>query len=75
MVFAMTDDVKHPLAAFRKTAGLSQEALAAKLGVTGMTVSRWERGEFMPRRKDWPKIASVTGLQYTDLLPHVGGAG
>ena len=32
----------------RRTAGLSQEALAARLGVSRQAVSRWETGESLP---------------------------
>lgn len=70
----MDDEPKHPLAKFRKDRSWSQEVLATHLGVTAMTVSRWERGEYMPRRKDWQRIADVTGIQYTELLPHVGAS-
>ena len=38
------------LTAKRKAAGLSLEALAAELGVTSMTVYRWERGKARPHR-------------------------
>lgn len=67
----MADKNDHPLAKFREAAELSQVELAERLGVSAMTVSRWERGEYMPRRKEWQRIADVTGLQFTDLLPHV----
>ena len=36
------------IAALRKQAGLTQEALGEKLGVTNKTVSRWECGNYMP---------------------------
>lgn len=36
------------IAALRRQAGLTQEALGEKLGVTNKTVSRWENGNYMP---------------------------
>ena len=58
----MADDRdKHPLRQFRKTKGLSQEDLARELGVSVLTVYRWEKGT-MPRRKDWRRISEATGI-------------
>ena len=51
----------HPLRQFRKSKGLSQEALARQLNVSTITVYRWERGT-MPRRKDWRRIREATGI-------------
>jgi DNA-binding transcriptional regulator YiaG len=36
--------------AIRESAGVSQAALAAQLGVARLTVSRWEAGTRKPRR-------------------------
>lgn len=47
----------------RDRAGLSQAELGEKIGVDAMTVSRWERGESLPRRGLWPKIKEVTGVE------------
>lgn len=56
------------LAERRKELGLSQIELGRCLGVGGMTVSRWERGETLPQRRHWPKIKEVTGLSFRDLI-------
>lgn len=37
------------LAAFRKAKGLRQEDLAERLGVEQGTISKWERGQRIPR--------------------------
>ena len=44
------DELKRsPLVPLRERAGLTQEALAAKLGVTDHTVRNWEKGRAEPR--------------------------
>lgn len=52
----------------RKELNLTQEELGALLGVEGMTVSRWERGESLPRRKVWPRLEEVTGLPIAEII-------
>ncbi len=49
----------HPLAHYRAERGLTQEALAAQLGVKTNTVSRWEAGV---RKIKFTKVAHVSGL-------------
>ena len=61
----MSDE--NPLSKWRRERDLSQEDLAALLGVRGMTVSRWERGSHFPRRKLWPVITEKTGITAADL--------
>ena len=36
------------IALLRRQAGLTQEKLGEKLGVTNKTISRWENGNYMP---------------------------
>jgi transcriptional regulator with XRE-family HTH domain len=52
------------LAAARKAAGFSQEALAARLGVERSTVYRWESGETLPLPILRPGLAKL--LQVAD---------
>jgi transcriptional regulator with XRE-family HTH domain len=53
----------------RRTAlGLSQEAFGEAIGVEGMTVSRWERGESFPQRRFWPDLEKITGLPITAII-------
>ena len=47
---------------------LTQEALGEMVGVDGMTVSRWERGESLPQRRFWPKLTQLTGLPIADII-------
>ena len=47
---------------------LSQGELGAAVGVDGMTVSRWERGESLPQRRFWPKLVEITGLPIADII-------
>jgi transcriptional regulator with XRE-family HTH domain len=55
--------VGQAIKAARERLGLSQEALGDRLQVSGLTVSRWERGERLPRRGQWPKIREIMGVQ------------
>lgn len=63
----MADDTKHPIRRFREERNLSLEALSEKLGVSKMALSRWERGVALPRVRDWPRIAVVTGVTPAQL--------
>lgn len=56
------------LAGRRAELGLSQVELGARVGVDGMTVSRWERGESVPRKRFWPKLEAITGLPIGEII-------
>lgn len=60
----------HPLARYRAANGaLTQEALGKELGVTGVTVSRWESGVRMPDKDLLPQISKITGISAKELRP------
>ena len=48
---------------------LSQEALADKLGVSRLTILRWESGERKISPNLVPNIAEKTGISPKDLRP------
>jgi tetratricopeptide (TPR) repeat protein/transcriptional regulator with XRE-family HTH domain len=50
------------LAQRRKAVGLTQEQLAAQLGVERTTVARWERGQALPQPWLRPKLARALGV-------------
>lgn len=52
----------------RKKAGLSQEALAEKLGVSRQAVSKWETGESEPEIGKLKRLAEVFGVSVDWLL-------
>lgn len=52
----------------RKRAGLTQEALGAKLGVSGQAVSKWEKGESMPDILLLPELCKLLGTSADNLL-------
>lgn len=58
----------HPLKTYRAEKGLTQEDLAQELGVWPLTVSRWERCDRTPRRKDAKRISELTGIPVAELL-------
>lgn len=53
----------------RTAAKLSQTALAAQLGVTPNTVSRWEGGVYQPSLADLDRLARVFERPITVFLP------
>ena len=55
----------------RKRKGLTQEQLAEHLGISVMTVRRWEWGERTPDVDSLQKISGVLGVSVSDLLTGV----
>lgn len=64
----MNVDMANRLANRRRAAGLSQEALAEKLGVTRQAVSKWERSESSPDTDNLIALANLYGVSLDDLL-------
>ena len=52
----------------RKSQGLTQEALAKKIGVNPITVSQWERGKYSQTASNVPKVAKALGITPKQLL-------
>ena len=52
----------------RKRAGLSQEALAERLGVLRQAVSKWETGEALPETGKLATLAAALGVSVDWLL-------
>jgi transcriptional regulator with XRE-family HTH domain len=57
----------NPLREFREQHGMSQVELARKIGVSSVTVSRWETGQRRIDPKFLPKIAEQTGINKKQL--------
>ena len=55
----------------RKKAGLSQEALAEKLGVSRQAVSKWETGTADPSTSNLLALAKLFGVSAEELLRSV----
>ena len=52
----------------RKKTGLSQEAVAEKLGVSRQTISKWETDETLPDIRQAKKLAVLYGLTLDELI-------
>ena len=52
----------------RKQVGITQSALAIRLGVTQSTLAMWETGKSRPRLVDLSKIASVLNVPVERVL-------
>lgn len=52
----------------REEAGMTQTALAEKIGVSQQAVSFWETGERYPRTADLPRIADALGVSIDELV-------
>lgn len=59
----------HPLRVYRVAAGLTQEELARRAGVQGLTVSRIETWKHAPMRRTVRKLAAVLGVEPAVLVP------
>ena len=64
----MTENFGKRLKALRKKAGLTQEELADVLGISYMTVRRWEAEKVSPRIEEIKAIAQALGVSEADLL-------
>ena len=52
----------------RKSKNLSQEALGAKLGISGQAVAKWEKGDSYPDILLLPDLCKILGTSADDLL-------
>ena len=53
---------------YRKNLGLTQEALAQRLGVTNQAVSKWESGQSCPDIALLPALADIFGITLDQLF-------
>ena len=56
------------IAACRKKAGLTQQQLADKFGITDKAVSKWERGVALPDSSIMLELCGTLGITVNDLL-------
>lgn len=52
----------------REAAGLTQEQLGEKIGVTGVTIMRYEKNQREPRLEQLDKIAEALGVSLSRLM-------
>ncbi|MDM8331558.1 helix-turn-helix transcriptional regulator [Limosilactobacillus pontis] len=60
--------MKRELRGLRVGAGMTQQELADKLGVTHISVSRWETGKSIPSPKYIKKMADMFGVDGKDIF-------
>jgi transcriptional regulator with XRE-family HTH domain len=46
----------------------SNRSLARAIGVSEGTFSRWRRGDVVPKRESWPRLAEALGLTFDELV-------
>lgn len=56
------------IAKARKEVGMTQEQLAAEIGVTTQAVSKWENGHNLPDLENLLLIAEITNIPYAKIL-------
>ena len=66
----MTLEIANRLAELRRAQGLSQEELAARLGVSRQAVSKWERAESSPDTGNLIALARLYDISLDALLLH-----
>lgn len=64
----MNIEIANRLQQMRKKSNLSQEELAAKMGVTRQAVSKWERAESAPDMENLILLAKLYGVTIDELL-------
>ena len=68
----MNIEIANRLYQLRRENGLSQEELAAKLGISRQAVSKWERAEASPDTDNLITLARLYGVSLDELLLHSG---
>ena len=68
----MNIETANRLYQYRKKNNLSQEELAAKIGVSRQAVSKWERAEASPDTDNLILLAKLYGVTLDDLLQGEG---
>lgn len=70
-------DGNHPLKTYRETQSprLTKAALARELGVSRLTVHRWENGDREIGIKTLSKVSELTGIPKGELRPAVAESG
>ena len=63
-----TNNLGKRIASARKCAGLTQNDLALKVGVTAQAVSKWERGECYPDITLLPRLAKILSCSEGDFF-------
>lgn len=58
----------------KQTPKLSQGALAKRLGVSRLTVTRWEIGERMMSTRMIPRVVDATNIPAQELRPDIFGS-
>ncbi|MFK3734084.1 helix-turn-helix domain-containing protein [Streptomyces sp. NPDC088090] len=61
-------DLGQRIAELRRTAGLSQDDLADRIGMERRSIQRYERGERDPRFSELLLVAEALGVDMTDLV-------
>lgn len=62
------------LAEYRKSVGLSQAALSAKLGINRVSLAHWETGRRQVSVRYLCSISQLTGIDPRDLRPDLATA-
>jgi transcriptional regulator with XRE-family HTH domain len=52
----------------RLSCRLTQDGLAAMLGLKGATISSWERGKSMPQANEWYQLGLLLGISLDYLV-------
>ncbi len=70
----LSERVVQEIKCLRLSRKITQEEFAEKVGVTWITVARWETGKVAPAIEYLPKFAEILGVSEEDLLNPSSGA-
>ena len=64
----MNETIGNRIAKYRKVKGMTQEALAAEMGVSAQAVSKWETDASCPDISALPQLCKILGITTDELL-------